>query len=52
MAKTHPVSFKASKKVAMPVKVGFKTKTGSKVSFRAHKTIKKRVRVSFQAKNK
>ena len=49
MAKTHKVSFKANKKVSVPVKVGFKTKTGP-VKFKAHKTVKKRVRVSFKAR--
>ena len=52
MAKTHKVSFKAKKKVSVPVKVGFETKSGNDVSFSAHKTVKKKVPVSFRAKNK
>ena len=52
LATTRRISFKAKKKVSVPVKVGFKTKAGNKVSFRAHKTVKKRVPVSFRAKKK
>jgi len=52
MARTHRVSFKAEKKVSVPVAVGFETKQGQKVSFPAHKTVKKPVRVSFRAKDR
>ena len=52
MNKKHTVSFKASKKVSVPVKVGFETKSGAEVSFSAHKNVKKKVPVRFQAKGK
>lgn len=45
---THPVSFKARKKVSTPVK--FTTSDGEKVSFRARKS--KPASVSFRARNK
>ena len=51
MATTHKVSFKANKKVSVPVKVDFQTKSGE-VAFAAHKVVKKKVPVSFRAKNK
>jgi hypothetical protein len=51
MLKKHTVSFKAKKDVSVPVKVGFKTGAGEKVSFPAHKTIKKEVTVRFRAKD-
>jgi len=52
MTKKHTVSFKAKRKVSVPVKVDFETKSGNEVSFPAHKTVKKKVPVSFRAKNK
>jgi hypothetical protein len=52
LATTHPVRFKARKKVKVPAKVAFTTKAGEKVKFKARKTVKKRVPVSFRAKNK
>jgi len=52
MSSKHTVSFKASKKVSVPVKVGFETKSGDEVSFSAHKTVKKKKLVRFRAKNK
>lgn len=51
MAKTHKVSFKANKKVSVPVKVDFETRGGKEIKFAAHKDVKKRVPVSFRAKN-
>ena len=51
MVKKHEVSFKAKKKVSVPVKVGFKTSDGKKITFPAHKTVKKPVRVRFRAKD-
>jgi hypothetical protein len=52
MTKKHTVSFKAKRKVSVPVKVDFETKSGNEVSFPAHKTVKKKVPVSFRGKNK
>lgn len=51
MGKTHIVSFKAHKPVSVPVRVGFKTSEGKKVSFPAHKTVEKKVTVKFRAKD-
>ena len=49
MAKKHRVSFVAEKKVSVPKKVQFETKSGDPVAFAAHKTVKKPVRVRFMA---
>ena len=51
MVKKHTVKFEANKKVSVPVKVGFKTGDGKKVSFPAHKTVKREVTVKFRAKD-
>jgi len=51
MAKKN-VQFTATKTVAKPTKVKFKTKSGETVSFRALKTIKERVNVRFRAKKR
>jgi hypothetical protein len=51
MAQKHRVTFKAKKKVSVPAKISFKTKTGP-VKFAGHKTVKKTKRVSFMAKGK
>ncbi|MGA7675556.1 MAG: hypothetical protein WCA78_11020 [Rhizomicrobium sp.] len=52
MVKTHPVAFKAKKKVPVKVRVDFKTRDGEEVEFPAHKKVTKRVTVKFRAKNK
>ncbi len=51
MAKKN-VQFTATKTVAKPTKVKFKTKSGETVSFRALKTVKERVNVRFRAKKR
>jgi hypothetical protein len=51
MAKKN-VRFIATKTVAKPVKVKFKTKSGQTVSFRALKTFKEKQVVRFRAKTK
>ena len=52
MANKHRVSFVAKKKVSVPTKVRFETKSGDPVAFAAHKTVKKPVRVRFVAEDK
>lgn len=44
------VSFVATKTVAKPTKVQFKTKTGETVSFKALKTVKVKEVVRFRSK--
>jgi len=51
-AKKEKVTFKATKKVAKPVKVSFRTRTGEKVSFKATKKVSVPVKVSFYRKKK
>lgn len=46
------VSFKATKKVSVPVEVKFKTKSGEQVSFGATKKVTKPVTVQFRAEDK
>ena len=45
------VEFDARKKVKVPVKVKFKTRSGTPVRFPAHKPVKKKVHVKFAAKS-
>lgn len=49
---TKNVRFTATRTVAKPTLVKFKTKSGKTVSFRALRTIKKKVPVSFRAREK
>jgi hypothetical protein len=51
MAK-ETVRFVATKTVAKPTKVKFKTKSGQTVTFKALKTVKQREVVRFRAKKK
>lgn len=51
-AKKVRVTFKATKKVAKPVRVSFATRTGRKVSFKATKKVSVPVKVSFYRKKK
>jgi hypothetical protein len=51
MAKSKVRSL-ATKTVARPTRVKFKTKSGETVSFRALKTVREPVRVSFRRKRK
>jgi hypothetical protein len=51
MAKKN-VRFVATKTVAKPAKVKFKTKSGQTVSFKAVKTVRKRQVVKFRAARK
>jgi len=46
------VSFIATRKIAKPTKVSFKTSTGKKVSFTATKKVSRPVRVTFYKKIK
>lgn len=46
------VSFIATKKVHVPTKVAFTTKTGKRVAFSATKKVSKPVRVTFYKKTK
>ena len=46
------VRFIATKTVAKPTKVKFKTKSGETVSFKALKTVKEKETVRFRAKKK
>lgn len=48
----HKVSFIATKKVRVPTRVSFSTKTGRRVTFAAKKTATKRVRVTFYKRSK
>lgn len=50
--KKEKVTFKATKKVAKPVRVSFATRTGKKVSFKATKKVSVPVKVSFYRKRK
>lgn len=44
------ITFKATKIVSKPVKVGFYTESGQKVEFKAHKNMPKSVKIDFLAK--
>jgi hypothetical protein len=46
------VRFVATRTVAKPVRVKFKTKSGDTVSFKAVQTVKEKKRVHFRAKRK
>ena len=56
MARKSPsrkkVSFIATKKVSVPSKVSFSTRTGKRVTFAAKKKTTKRVRVTFYKRSK
>jgi len=49
---TRNVRFAATKTVAKPTRVQFRTKSGEVVSFKAIKTVKVKKAVSFRAKKK
>ena len=50
--KRRKVGFWATKRVAKPVKVKFKTKTGKTISFWATKRVAKPVKITFYSKKK
>ena len=46
------VTFKATKTVAKPTRVKFRTKSGETVSFKAFKTVEQKKTVGFRSKKK
>lgn len=51
-ARREKVTFKATKRVAKPVRISFATRTGQRVSFKATKKVSVPVKVSFYRKKK